>query len=152
MPNLLVFQQLVTLYLCGIIVRVVSEIECWNAQECTRKQRLVVGSRGWLAAVNRQKMHTCQACRKLKRHASWSTTGQNRTTGHSVISWLDLMTRSSREAKPRATPILKNLTLHIPFSPSINTLYTHERKRASRENFKRETLEWNKIDSSTIFT
>ena len=27
-PNLLVFQQLVTLYLGGIVVRVVSEIEC----------------------------------------------------------------------------------------------------------------------------
>ena len=28
MPNLLVFQNLVTLYLCGFVVRVVSEIEC----------------------------------------------------------------------------------------------------------------------------
>ena len=27
-PNLLVFQQLVTLYLSGFVVRVVSEIEC----------------------------------------------------------------------------------------------------------------------------
>ena len=27
-PNLLVFQHLVTLYLSGIVVRVVSEIEC----------------------------------------------------------------------------------------------------------------------------
>ena len=31
------------------------------------------------------------------------------------------------------------------------TLYTHEMSRASRENIKRETLEKNKIDSSTIF-
>ena len=28
MPNLLVFQHLVTLYLSGFVVRVVSEIEC----------------------------------------------------------------------------------------------------------------------------
>ena len=28
MPNLLVFQQLVTLYLGGFVIRVVSEIEC----------------------------------------------------------------------------------------------------------------------------
>ena len=28
MPNLPVFQYLVTLYLCGFVVRVVSEIEC----------------------------------------------------------------------------------------------------------------------------
>ena len=36
-PNLLVFQQLVTLYLGGILVRVVSEIVRRNAQECARK-------------------------------------------------------------------------------------------------------------------
>ena len=39
-PNLLVFQQLVTLYLGGFVVKVVSEIECLNAQECARKQSL----------------------------------------------------------------------------------------------------------------
>ena len=33
-------QQLVTLYLGGFVVRVVSEIECLNAQECARKQSL----------------------------------------------------------------------------------------------------------------
>ena len=38
--NLLVFQQLVTLYLGGFVVRVVSEIECLNAQQCARKQSL----------------------------------------------------------------------------------------------------------------
>ena len=117
MPNLLVFQHLVTLYLGGIIVRVVSEIECWNAQECARKQRIAAGSRGWLVAASRQKMHTCQVCQKLKHHATWSTTGQNRTTGRSVISRLDLTTQSSREAKSRVSPVLKILTLHIPFSP-----------------------------------
>ena len=117
MPNLLVFQHLVTLYLGGIIIRVVSEIECWNAQECARKQRLVIWSRGWLTASSRQMQHTCQACQKLKRPASWSTTGQNRSTGHSVIARLDLATQSSRESKPRATPVLKNLTFHILFSP-----------------------------------
>ena len=70
-----------------------------------------------LAAANGQKLHTCQACQKLKRHASWSTTGQNRTTGRSVILWLELATQSSREAKSRASPVLKNLTFHIPFLP-----------------------------------
>ena len=95
--NLFVFQHLVTLYLGAIVVRIVSEIECWNAQECARKQRLATGSRGWLAASSRQKQHTYQACQKLKRHASWNTTGQNRTTGCSVISRLDLATQSSCE-------------------------------------------------------
>ena len=99
-PNLLVFQQLVTLYLGGFIVRVVSEIEWLNAQECARKQSLVAWFRQWLAAASCQKQHACQACQKLKRHASWSTTGQNRTTGRSVIARLDLVTQSSHESKP----------------------------------------------------
>ena len=41
-PNLLIFQQLVTLYLGGILVRVVNEIVRRNAQECVRK----TGTRG----------------------------------------------------------------------------------------------------------
>ena len=138
MPNLLVFQQLVTLYLGGIVVRVVSEIECWNAQECARKQSLVIGSRGWLAAASRQKQHTCQACQKLKRHASWSTTGQNRTFYRSVISQLDLATQSSREAKPWASPVLKNLTLHILFSSQYKySLYSQKKESFQREFCKR---------------
>ena len=43
MPNLLVFQQLVTLYLGGILVRVVSEIVFKSVQ---KKQELATGSRG----------------------------------------------------------------------------------------------------------
>ena len=116
-PNLLVFQQLIILYLGGFVVRVVSEIEWLNAQECARKQSLTAGSRGWLTATSRQKQHTCQVCQKLKRHASWSTTGQNRTTGCSVIARLDLATQLSNEAKLQATLVLKNLTFHILFSP-----------------------------------
>ena len=49
MPNLLVFQQLVTLYLGGILVRVVSEIVRRNAQECARK----TGTRDWISLVTR---------------------------------------------------------------------------------------------------
>ena len=49
MPNLLVFQQLVTLYLGGIPVRVVSEIVWRNAQECARK----TGTRDWISRVTR---------------------------------------------------------------------------------------------------
>ena len=147
MPKLLVFQHLVTLYLGGIVVRVVSEIECWNAQECTRKQRVTTWSCGWLLASSRQKQHTCQACQKLKRHASWSTTRQNRTTGCSVISRLDLTTQSSREL----ALFWKTWLFTFHSHPSINTPYTHERKRASREKFERKTLEKNKIDSSPIF-
>ena len=49
MPNLLVFQQLVTLYLGEILVRVVSEIVWRNAQECARKTE----TRDWISRVTR---------------------------------------------------------------------------------------------------
>ena len=138
-PNLLVFQQLATLYLGGFVVRVVSEIEWLNAQECARKQSLVAWSRGWLAAASRQKQHTCQACQKLKRHASWSTTGQNRTTGCSVIARLDLATQSSHKSKPLATLVLKNLAFYILFSPQ----YKYPLYPQKKESFQREFWERN---------
>ena len=46
-PNLLVFQHLVTLYLGGILVRVVSEIVWRNVQQCARK----IGTRDWISRV-----------------------------------------------------------------------------------------------------
>ena len=103
------------------------------------KQRLATGSHGWLAAASRQKLHTCQACQKLKRYASWSTTGQHRTTDRSVISRLDLAPQSSRKAKLWASPVLKNLTLHIPFSPK----YKYPSYPRKKESFQREFWERN---------
>ena len=111
------------------------------------KQGLATGSRRWLAAASHQKLLTCQACQKLKRHANWSTTGQNRTTGRSDTSQLELATQSSR----KLALFWKTWLFTFHSYPSINTPFTHERKKASRENFKRETLEKNKIDSSPIF-
>ena len=72
MPNLLVFQQLVTLYLGGILVRVVSEIVFKSVQKKT-------GTRDWISWVTRgckppEAAHV-PACQKLKRHANWNTTG-----------------------------------------------------------------------------
>ena len=43
------------------------------------------------------------------------------------------------------------LTFHIPHIHYYKHSYTCEMRRVSRENFERETLEKNKIDSSTIF-
>ena len=51
-PNLLVFQQFVTLYLGGILVRVVSEIVWRNAEECARK----IETRNWISRVT----HSCK--------------------------------------------------------------------------------------------
>ena len=89
---------------------------------------------------------------ELKGHANWSTIGQNFQTGQTVSSRLKLVTHSSHELEsPEHFVCYK-----IDSSHSIHTLlyidlYTHEMLRASRENFEREPLEKNKIDSSTIF-
>ena len=60
-PNLLVFQHLVTLYLGGFIVRVVSEIECWllkSVQENRDSQLdLVGGSRLQAARCSTRAKH-----------------------------------------------------------------------------------------------
>ena len=64
------------------------------------------------------------------------------------ISQLSQAARSSRE------PPLFCKTWRFTFlsHSSINTSFTHDWKRASRENFERETLKKNKIDSPTIYT
>jgi len=66
-PNLHVFQQLVTLYLGRILVRVVSEIAWRNAQECARKNRdsrLDLAGDSWLQAT--------RSCTCAKHAKSWS--------------------------------------------------------------------------------
>ena len=148
MPNLLVFQQLVTLYLGGILVRVVSEIVWRNAQECARK----IGTRDWILLLQATKSYT-----RARHTRSWSVVPARALQdkiGQLAIQlprgWnlrLSQATRPSREAALFWKTWLFTFYSH----PSINTPYTHERKRASKENFERETLEKNKIDSSSIF-
>ena len=105
--NLLVIQYLENLYLDGNQVRVVCERVWRKAQECILKKSLATGSCRWLAAASRQMLNTCQACQKLKRHASWSTTRQKVQTSHSVTSRLELATQSSHESKLPVSSILK---------------------------------------------
>ena len=61
-------------------------------------------------------------------------------------SWLN------QAARPSCEPALfwKTWLFAFHYHPSINTLFTHERKRASRENFERKTLEKNKIETLQI--
>ena len=65
-----------------------------------------------------------------------------------------LDSRLSQVARPsrQSTLLWKNWLFAFLSHSSINTPYTHEILRDSRENFESETLEKNKIDSSTIFT
>ena len=116
--------------------------ECEELLKCVQRSRdsqlnLAGGSR--LQAT--RLMHTCQACQKLKRRASCS-----------------LQDKSSRLAKPFARGLNSRLN-PVARSSRQNTLfgkiwlftflltllyiypYTHDSKRASRENFERKTLE-----------
>ena len=59
------------------------------------------------------KWHTCEVCRKLKGHDSWSTTGQKVQSGLEINSRLKLVTRSSHEAESlECFVLLKTDILH----------------------------------------
>ena len=109
---------------------------------------LAGGSRLQAARRSCQTQHTCQACQKVNSHASWSTTRQSRTTGHTVISRLELATYSSSEAKLWATPVLKNLTFHILLSPQ----YKYPLYPQMKESFQREFWERNPKETQDWFT
>ena len=112
-PNLLVFQQLVTLYLGRILVKVVSEIVWRNAQECARK----IGTPDWISQVTcgykpPEAAHvpgmpkveaSCQLKHYRTKKDNWPFSYLAAGTHDLVKSW--------------ASPVLKNLTFHIPFSP-----------------------------------
>ena len=149
MPNLLLFQQLVTLYLGGILVRVVSEIVWRNAQECARKTRTL----DWIS-----RLQAARNCSRARHARSWSVTLagalQDKIGQLAVQLPRDWSSRLSQAARPNREPALfwKTWLLTFHSHPSINTPFTHKRKRASKENFERKTLEKNKIYSSPIFS
>ena len=70
MPNLLVIQQLETLYLVGIMWGLCVK-ECEDLIKCVQSNsisRLELVTDLWV--VTRQKCHSREACRKLKGHDS----------------------------------------------------------------------------------
>ena len=153
MLNLLIFLQLVTLYLGGNHVRVVCERVWRIAQDCAKKQGLATGSSGWLVACKPP-----ECCTRTKHARSWR-----------VALAVALQDKSLRLARPfvrglnsRLNPVAGSSRRNTLFGKNwlftfILTLlyiypYTHDFDRASRKNFERETLKKNKIDSSTIFT
>ena len=86
-------------------------------------------------------MHTCQACQKLKRYASYSLQEKSprlaRPFARGLNSWLNPVARSSYQNTLLGKIWLFTFLLTILYIH----LYTHDLKRASRENFERETLE-----------
>ena len=116
-PNLLVFQQLDTLYLGGNYVRVVCE-KVWRFQVCEHSEwfsRLDLASDKW---VNSPKCNECEACKELKGHDNWSITGQKVQFGLAVILRLIPLTSELLEC-----PVLQKKWLFTLLTyPTINTL------------------------------
>ena len=141
LPNLLVFQHLVTLYLGGFVVRVVSEIECWLLKSIQENR----DSRLDLAGDSRLQAARCST--RAKHAIRWTVmlagALQDKTGQLAIRLSRDWVLRLSQVARPSREPPLFWKTWRFTFSshPSINTPYTHKWKRASRENFERETLE-----------
>ena len=104
----------------------------------SRDSRLDLASGSRLQAI--RMMHTCQACQKLKRHASCSLQDKSpklaRPFAHGLNSRLNPVARSSHQntlfGKIWLFTFLLTLLYIYP--------YTHDLERASRENFKRKTL------------
>ena len=110
--------------------------ECEELLKCVqrnRDSRLDFAGGSQLQAA--KLMHTCQACQKLKRRTSNSLKDKSsrlaRPFTRSLNSRLNPVLRSSRQIW-HFTFLLTLLYIY---------LYTHNSKKASRENFERETLE-----------
>ena len=94
-----------------------------------------------LATGKLPKWHMCEACRDLKGHNNWSTTGQKVQFGLEVISRLKLATYSSHEAKsPECHVLLKIDCSHFISYPTINTLIPTKCMVLKRKPIERKTL------------
>ena len=116
--------------------------KCEELLKCVQRSkdsRLDLTGGSWLQAA--KLMHTCQACQKLKRRASCSLQDKSPRLAslfaRGLNSRLNPVTRSSRQNTLFDKIWLFTFLLTILYIYS----YTHDSKRASRENFKRETLE-----------
>ena len=116
--------------------------ECEELLKCVQRSRdlrldFAGGSRLQAARLK----HTCQACQKLKRHASCSLQDKSprlaRPFARGLNSRLNPVARSSRQntlfGKIWRFTFLLTLLYIYP--------YTHDSERASKDNFERETLE-----------
>ena len=117
-------------------------------RECEELLKFVQRSRdsrldlaGGLRLQAAKMLHTCQACQKLKRRASCSLQDKSprlaRPFTRGLNSQLNPVARLSRQntlfGKIRLFTFLLTLLYIYP--------YIHDLKRASKENFERETLE-----------
>ena len=106
-----------------------------------KKQGLTAGSCGWLSTASHQieahvpSMPEVEALRQL------FTTGQKFQASQAVCSWLELATQPNQRSSRQNTLFGKIYLFTFLLTLLYIYFYTHDSKRASRENFKRETLE-----------
>ena len=137
MPNLLVFQHVVTLYLGGFDVRVVSEME-WRLLKSVQENR---DSRLGLAGDSR--LQAARRSIRAKHAGRWTVMQvgalQDKTGQLAIRLSRDWISQLSQAARSSCEPPLFCKTWHFTFlsHSSINTPFTHDCKRASRENFER---------------
>ena len=103
------------------------------------------------------RLQAVRNCSRARHARSWSVTPagalQDKIGQLAVQLPRGWKSQLNQAASPSRKPTLFWKTWLFTFHshPNINAPFTHERKRASRENFEREILEKNKIDSSPIF-
>ena len=105
-PNLLVFQHLVTLYLGGFVVRVVSEIECWMLKS-VQENRV---SRLDLVGDSRLKAARCSTRAKHARRWIVMLAGalQDKIGQLAIRLSRDWISRLSQVARPRSRDSIKS--------------------------------------------
>ena len=133
-PNLLVFQQLVTLYLGGILVRVVSEIVWRNSQKCARKTE----THDWISGMTNgcKPPEVAPMAGMPKVETSYQQEHYRTKKDNWPFSYLAAGTRDS--VKPWASPVLKNMALQIPFSPQYKYPFLPTKERELPERILRE--------------
>ena len=125
----------------------------WKSVKKYSKLCSETGTHGWLAACK-----LLEDAHEWSMQRSWTVMPavalQDKKSSLAIQLARGLDSRLSQVARPSCqfTLLWKNWLFAFLSHFNINTPYTHKILRASRENFERETLEKNKIDSSTIFT
>lgn len=143
-PNLLVIQHLVTLYLGGFVVRVVSEIE-WRLLKSVQENRESrVDSR----------LQAARSSTRAKHAGRWTVmlagALQDKTGQLAIRLTRDWISRLSQAARSSREPPLfcKNLTFHIP----LPLQYKYPFNPRLKESFQREFWERNPKEKPDCFT
>ena len=122
--------------------------ECEELLKCVQRSR---DSRLDFAVASRQIEAHVPSMPEAEASHHLFTTGQKSQAGLAVCSRLELATQPSRKVKPPEHPVWQNMTFHIPSHPTIYIYpYTDDSKRASIENFERETLEKTRLTQRSL--